>query len=111
MQLSPVDTPCSQGTRSSSRVLVLSIDGLGDLTIPALGDRTPLEGSDRSMFAWEESGVRSLCDPKAPLLTLAHEDTMYLYTVATKVFDLNYPTVCPIAVAHVPFLDAIAGLK
>ena len=30
---------------SSEKVVILIVDGLGDITIPALGDRTPLEVS------------------------------------------------------------------
>lgn len=33
----------SQSTRLPERIVLLIIDGLGDVTIPDLGDRTPLE--------------------------------------------------------------------
>lgn len=52
---------------STRKCLVLILDGLGDLPVAALGDRTPLESAETPVFnRLAAGGLHGLVDPVAP---------------------------------------------
>ena len=61
-----------------ARVVVLLIDGLGDVSVPSLGQRTPLQSARTSTLdALAAAGVNGLLDPVAPGLACG-SDTAHL---------------------------------
>jgi 2,3-diphosphopglycerate-independent phosphoglycerate mutase len=61
-----------------ARVVLLLIDGLGDVSVPSLGDRTPLQAARTpALDALASAGVNGLLDPVAPGLACG-SDTAHL---------------------------------
>lgn len=63
---------------TSARVLLLIVDGLGDVTVPQLGNRTPLQAASTPWLdAVAAGGVNGLMDPVHPGLACG-SDTAHL---------------------------------
>ena len=61
-----------------ARVVVLLIDGVGDVSVPSLGERTPLQAArTAALDALAAAGVNGLMDPVAPGLACG-SDTAHL---------------------------------
>ncbi|MEW5299605.1 MAG: hypothetical protein WDW38_004353 [Sanguina aurantia] len=68
----------SQSTRLPERIVLLIIDGLGDVTISDLGDRTPLEVAHTPCLdAIAAAGLNGLMDPVEPGLACG-SDTAHM---------------------------------